>query len=144
MIHEYYMREAIREAKLAMENDEVPIGAVIVCNNKIIARGHNQVELLKDVTAHAEMICLTAASNALNSKYLTTSEIYVTLEPCMMCATAISWAQISKIYYAASDIKKGFTLFDPSPFNGKVIINKGLCEAEASLLLKNFFISKRK
>ena len=140
---EYFMNEALREAKKALEEDEVPIGAIVVCNDRIIARGYNQVELLHDVTAHAEMIAITAAANALNSKYLINCELYITVEPCMMCAAAIGWAQISKVIYATPDPKKGFSLFTPSPLHPKCIVEKGSLRAEAEKLLKDFFTSKR-
>ena len=143
-LSEFFMREALKEARKALEADEIPIGAVIVCNNRIIARGHNQTELLHDVTAHAEMIAITSASNALNAKYLTDCELYVTIEPCMMCATAIGWAQIPKIYYAASDPKKGYSLFRPSPLHPRCKVIKGLMEDECGALMRDFFARKRK
>lgn len=141
---EYFMREALKEAKLALAKDEVPIGAVIVSNNKIIARGHNQVEMLKDVTAHAEMIAITAAANHFGSKYLTDCTLFVTLEPCMMCATAIGWAQISRLVYGASDEKKGFTLISKKVLHPKCEIENGLLADEASAMVKEFFKGKRK
>lgn len=140
---EYFMKKAFEEAQLAFENDEVPVGAVVVNNNQIIGKGHNQVEMLNDVTAHAEILALTAASNFFGSKYLENCKIYVTLEPCAMCATAISSAQISEIIYGATDPKKGFSLFLPSLINSKIIVKKGIYEEKSSELLKEFFRKKR-
>ncbi len=141
---EYFMREALKEARYALSKDEVPIGAVIVSNNRIIARGNNQVEMLKDVTAHAEMLAITAAANHFSSKYLTDCTLFVTLEPCMMCATAIGWAQISRLVYGASDEKKGFTLISKKVLHPKCEVKSGLLADEASELVKEFFRSKRK
>jgi len=141
---EYYMREALKEAVYALEKDEVPIGAVIVSLGKIIARGHNQVELLKDVTAHAEMIAITSAANHFGSKYLTDCTLYVTLEPCMMCATAIGWAQIPRLVYGAVDEKKGFTLISKKVLHPKCEVVNGLLSDECSQLIKEFFRKKRK
>ncbi len=140
---EHFMREALKEAKYALAKDEVPIGAVIVSNNKIIARGHNQVELLKDVTAHAEMIAITAAANHFGGKYLTDCTLYVTLEPCMMCATAIGWAQISRLVYGANDEKKGFTLISNKVLHPKCEIKSGVMAEESSMMVKEFFKTKR-
>jgi tRNA(adenine34) deaminase len=109
--HEYFMSIALKEAKRALSEDEIPIGAIIVAQNQIVGKGYNQTEKLKDVTAHAEILAITAASNYFQSKYLKECTIYVTIEPCMMCAAAIGWAQISNLVYGASDPKKGFTLF---------------------------------
>ncbi|MDD3859763.1 MAG: nucleoside deaminase [Bacteroidales bacterium] len=144
MNHEQYMRMALLEAHKAMEKDEVPIGAVIVCHNKIIARGHNQTEMLKDVTAHAEIIAITAASNYLGAKYLTDCTIYVTLEPCVMCAGALSWAQISNVVFGAYDEKRGFTNTDPRILHPKTTLTGGVLAAECGELLKDFFGKKRK
>lgn len=107
--HEHFMKEALKEAQKALTNNEIPIGAVIVCNQKIIGRGYNQVEMLNDVTAHAEMIAITSASGYLGAKYLTDCTLYVTLEPCSMCASALSWSQIPNIVFGAKDEKKGLT-----------------------------------
>jgi tRNA(adenine34) deaminase len=137
--HEHFMREALKEAKYALEADEVPIGAVVVCNNKIIGRGHNQVELLNDVTAHAEMIALTAAANYLGGKYIIDCTLYVTLEPCSMCASALGWSQVSKIVYGASDPKKGYTGISSKLIHPKTNVVSGIMEAECSSLLKDFF-----
>jgi tRNA(adenine34) deaminase len=136
---EHFMREALKEAKYALEADEVPIGAVVVCNNKIIGRGHNQVELLNDVTAHAEMIALTAAANYLGGKYIIDCTLYVTLEPCSMCASALGWSQVSKIVYGASDPKKGYTGISSKLIHPKTTVVSGIMEAECSSLLKDFF-----
>ncbi len=139
MSNEYYMREALKEAHKAFEKDEVPIGSVLVYNKQIVARGHNQVELLQDITAHAEILCITAASAAFHSKYLTDYSLYVTLEPCMMCASAIGWAQISHLVFGAYDEQKGFTLYAPSPLHPKCLVEGGILQQECSVLLKDFF-----
>jgi tRNA(adenine34) deaminase len=142
---EHYMKQALLEAEKAFDNDEVPVGAVVVCENRIIARAHNQTQMLNDVTAHAEMLAITAASSFLGGKYLKGCEIYVTLEPCTMCAGALAWAQISKVYYATEDDLKGFSKFVSSNiFNSKTLINKGLLEEESKKLLKSFFKKLRK
>lgn len=142
--HEYFMSLAIKEAKRALQEEEVPIGAVIVSQNQIVGKGYNQVERLKDVTAHAEIIALTAAANYFNSKYLPDCTLYVTLEPCMMCANAIGWAQIKQVVFGASDPKKGFTLFTPSPLHPKCIAESGVLEEDCTALLRDFFRDKRK
>ena len=144
MQHEQFMRMALQEAQRAMEKDEVPIGAVIVCNNKLIARGHNQTEMLNDVTAHAEIIAITAASNNLGSKYLVDCTLYVTLEPCVMCAGALSWAQISNVVFGAYDEKRGFTSTDPRILHPKTSLLGGVLAEECSALIKEFFENKRK
>ncbi len=134
------MKQALKEAEKAYEAREIPVGAVIVSNNRIIARAHNQTELLSDVTAHAEILAITAAGQALGSKYLQDCEIYITLEPCLMCAGALAWSQIPKIYYAADDEKKGFSKFtDANVFSSKTLIKKGLLSIESSQLLQTFF-----
>ena len=139
------MKQALNEAYIAYENGEVPVGAVVVCQNRIIAKAHNQTELLHDVTAHAEILAITSASNYLGSKYLQDCEIYITLEPCLMCAGAIAWSQIPRIYYSATDDLKGFTKFTNSNiFPSKTLINKGIHAEEASELLKTFFKELRK
>jgi tRNA(adenine34) deaminase len=140
---EYFMGEALKEAVKALEKEEIPIGAVVVSNNKIIARGHNLTEQLNDVTAHAEMIALTSASNHYQSKYLPECTIYITLEPCAMCAAAIGWAQIKNIVFGAFDPKKGFTSFKPSLVHPKTLIKGGILEQECGDLLKDFFKEKR-
>jgi tRNA(adenine34) deaminase len=144
MNHEQYIKMALQEANKAMEKDEVPIGAVIVCNNRIIARGYNQTEMLKDVTAHAEIIAITAASYNLGSKYLTDCTIYVTLEPCVMCAGALSWSQISNVVFGAYDEKRGFTNTDPRILHPKTTLTGGVLAKECSELLKEFFAKKRR
>jgi len=138
----YFMRKALQEAEVAFEKDEIPVGAVIVVEDRIIARTHNLTELLNDVTAHAEMQAITSAANFLGGKYLTSCTLYVTLEPCQMCAGALYWSQISKIVYAASDEQRGFktlgTLLHP-----KTKVVSGILAEEASALMKRFFIEKR-
>lgn len=143
MTNEYFMREALKEAHKALEKDEVPIGAVLVYNDRIIARGHNQVEMLNDVTAHAEMLCITSAEAAFNSKYLPDYTLYVTLEPCIMCAGAMGWVQISKLVFGAYDEKKGYSLFGRSPLHPRCIVEGGVLQNECSELLKAFFRKKR-
>jgi tRNA(adenine34) deaminase len=135
---------ALQEARKAMENDEVPVGAVIVCKGKLIARGHNQTELLGDVTAHAEIIAITAASNNLGSKYLTDCTLYVTLEPCVMCAGALFWSQISNIVYGARDEKRGFTKLQDNILHPKTTLTGGILADECAELLKEFFAKKRR
>ena len=141
---EYYMSEAIKEAHKALDKDEVPIGAVIVCNKRIIARGHNLTERLNDVTAHAEMQAFTAASNYLGGKYLKKCTLYVTLEPCVMCAGAAFWTQIDNIVFGAYDKKRGYSLIKKSILHPKTVIRGGFMEEECSALLSDFFIKKRK
>lgn len=138
------MREALKEAHKALEADEVPVGAVIVANNKIIARAHNYTERLNDVTAHAEMQAITAATNAIGGKYLTDCTLYVTLEPCVMCAGALHWSQITKIVYGAKDEKRGYSKLQQNVLHPKTTIVGGVLESECSVILKDFFASKRK
>jgi len=140
---EYYMKEALKEAQKAFDADEVPIGAVIVSNHQIIARAHNLTERLNDVTAHAEMQAFTSAANNLGGKYLTDCTLYVTLEPCSMCAGASYWTQISKIVYGAQDKKRGFKLYSEKLLHPKTIIIGGIMEKESEALLKSFFMMKR-
>ena len=140
---EYFQREALKEAKLAYEEDEVPIGAVIACNDQLIAKAHNQTERLQDVTAHAEMIAITSASNGLGSKYLSECVLYVTLEPCLMCASAIRWAQVSRVVFGADDTKCGYNRYGSGILPPKLTINKGLLAGECGELLTDFFQSKR-
>ncbi len=140
---EYFMQQALREARAALDEDEIPVGAVIVSNGSIIARAHNNTERLHDVTAHAEMLAFTAAANMLGAKYLTGCTLYVTLEPCHMCAGAAGWTQISRIVYGASDPKRGFTLLTPSPLHPKTTVEGGLMKDECEALLKSFFQRKR-
>jgi tRNA(adenine34) deaminase len=140
---DYFMSEALKEALLAADDNEVPIGAVIVNNNRIIGRGHNMVEKLNDVTAHAEIIAITAASEFFRNKYLTGSAMYVTIEPCMMCATAIGWAQIPKLIYGADDPKKGFTTISTKVLHPKTKVVGGILKKECSSLITDFFKKKR-
>ncbi|WP_026952950.1 nucleoside deaminase [Algoriphagus mannitolivorans] len=137
--HEYYMNEALKQAKMAFEEGEIPVGAVIVSKNKIIARGYNQTEKLQDVTAHAEMIAITSAANYLGAKYLPECKLYVTLEPCPMCAGALFWSQIGEIYYGASDPKRGFHQCNASMLHPKTKVFSGILEKEAQILVTDFF-----
>lgn len=137
------MCEALREARAAAEDGEIPIGAVIVCRGRIIAKGHNMTEMLHDPTAHAEMIALTAATEALGGKYLPDCTLYVTVEPCPMCAAALNWAQISRIVWGADDPKRGFTLFTPSLIHPKTETSSGLLAQECSEIVSSFFKSRR-
>ena len=139
---EYFMKHALIEAKKAFDMGEVPVGCVVVCNNQIIAKGHNLTEKLNDVTAHAEMIAITSAANYLGSKYLNECTIYISLEPCIMCAGAIFWAQFEKVVFAASDEKRGFEKAMVK-LHPKTKIEKDILEEEASLLLKEFFKNLR-
>ncbi len=138
-----YMKEALKEAQKAFEADEVPIGAIIVGGNKVIARAHNLTERLTDVTAHAEMQAITAAANYLGSKYLIDCTLYVTIEPCVMCAGALFWSQISRVVYAAKDPKRGYSLLGKSILHPKTIIEDGLLKEEAAQLMEDFFKQKR-
>lgn len=140
---ERYMQEALREAREAGEEKEIPIGAVIVCRGRIIARGHNMVERLQDPSAHAEMIALTAATEALGGKYLNDCTIYVTVEPCPMCAAALNWAQIGRIVWGADDPKRGFTLFSPSLLHPKTQTASGILAEDCSELVSAFFRQRR-
>ena len=139
----YFMRQALTEARAAAEEGEVPVGAVIVCDNRIIARAHNQTERLNDVTAHAEMLAITAATEALGAKYLQKCSLYVTVEPCVMCAGAIGWAQISEIVYGTSDEKRRFSRFDPKAFHPKATVKKGVLEEECAEEMRRFFQQRR-
>jgi len=140
---EYFMKKAFSEALQAFDKGEVPIGAVVVAGGKIIARAHNLTETLNDVTAHAEMQAITAAANLLGGKYLNDCVLYVTLEPCVMCAGALAWAQIGKIVYGASDEKRGFKKFAPKSMHPKTEITGGVLEIECSELLQEFFRQRR-
>lgn len=140
---EYFMKIAIAEAEAAFDEDEVPVGAVIVCNDRIVAKGHNLTETLKDVTAHAEIIAITSAENNFNAKYLQDCTLYVTLEPCLMCAGAIAHAQIKRLVFGADDPKKGFSLY-LEKFPYKTTVCKGVLAEKCSDLLKSFFVNKRK
>lgn len=137
------MRQALLEAEKAFERDEVPVGAVVVCQGRIIARGHNLTETLTDVTAHAEMQAITAAANFLGGKYLNECTLYVTVEPCVMCAGAIAWSQLGKLVYGAIDEKRGFTRFAPHSLHPKTEIISGILEDECKKLMKEFFKKKR-
>lgn len=138
----YFMKKALQEAEIAFEKNEVPVGAVIVVDNQIIARAHNLTELLNDVTAHAEMQAITAAANFLGGKYLHGCTLYVTLEPCQMCAGALYWSQISKIVFGARDDHRGFIKMG-TQLHPKTVVQGGVMESEAQALLKRFFLEKR-
>lgn len=137
------MKKAIDQAEFAIETGEVPVGAIIVCNNQIVAKAYNQTEMLNDVTAHAEMIAITAAANYLGSKYLHNCQLYVTVEPCPMCAGALRWSQISRIVYGAADDKNGFMNYGKEMLHPKTKTAFGLLHAECATLMKNFFAQKR-
>ena len=137
------MQKALIEAKQAFEEGEVPVGAVIVCRDRIIARAHNLAERLTDVTAHAEMQAITAAANALGGKYLTDCTLYVTVEPCVMCAGALAWAQLSRIVYGASDPKRGFSVFAPNALHPRTEVTEGILAEECANLMKDFFQRRR-
>jgi tRNA(adenine34) deaminase len=139
----YFMNEAFKEAEKALGKDEVPVGAVIVCDNQIIARAHNYTETLNDVTAHAEMQAFTSASDFLGGKYLNECTLYVTLEPCIMCGGASYWAQIKKIVFGAADEKRGFSMLSENILHPKTAVESGLMKEECSKLLTDFFKSKR-
>lgn len=141
---EYFMKQAFAEAQKAFEKDEVPVGAVIVINDQVIARAHNFTEHLCDVTAHAEMQAITAAAEFLGGKYLTGCTLYVTLEPCVMCAGALYWSQLDKIVFAAADEKRGAGRFGKELYHPKTVVTSGIMEKECSELVVNFFKKKRK
>lgn len=141
--HEKFMKEALREAANAACEDEVPVGAVIVCRGKIIGKGHNMTERLHDATAHAEMIAITAATEAVGGKYLSDCTLYVTVEPCPMCAGALAWSQIGRIVYGAEDPKRGYSRFTPSLLHPKTEVIKGVLADECSAIVKDFFTAKR-
>jgi len=160
MNDEDYMQQALKEARKAYDEDEVPIGAIVVINNRIISRGHNQTERLVDPTAHAEIIALTSAFNYLGSKYLPDATIYITVEPCLMCAGALYWSKIARVVYGAEDEKNGyrrmilpgnpsdpsatgFSLAGPWPFHPKTELVKGVLKEDCALLMKEFFRNKR-
>jgi len=138
-----FMKQAFHEAELALEEGEVPVGAVVVCENRIIARAHNMTETLTDVTAHAEMQAITAAANFLGGKYLNECTLFVTLEPCVMCAGALAWSQIGKLVYGASDEKRGFSRLNEKVLHPKTEIVSGVMAAECSQIVKDFFVKKR-
>ena len=140
---EYFMTEALKEADKAMKLDEVPVGAIVVCDNQIIARAHNYTERLNDVTAHAEMQAFTSAADYLRGKYLNECTLYVTLEPCVMCGGASFWTQIKRIVYGASDEKRGFSNIEASILHPKTEVTKGIQEEKCSKILQEFFQHKR-
>ena len=140
---ERYMRMALLEAERAFEADEVPVGAIVVCQGRILAKAHNLTETLHDVTAHAEMQALTAASEALGGKYLDQCTLYVTVEPCIMCAGAIGWSQMGRVVYGAADPKRGFATFAPRALHPRTEVAQGVLEEECAGLMKRFFKAKR-
>lgn len=143
MTDEDYMRRALDEAQQAMAENEIPIGCIVVCGGRIISRTHNLTETLNDVTAHAEMQAITAGANALGGKYLTDCTLYVTVEPCPMCAGAIGWAQIARVVYGAPDEKRGYRKFAPHALHPKTVVLGGVLEAECRELMQEFFRNKR-
>lgn len=140
---EYFMKRALAEAEQAFAEGEIPVGALVVCRNQIISRAHNLTETLNDVTAHAEMQAITAAANLMGGKYLTGCTLYITLEPCIMCAGALGWSQIDRIVYGASDEKRGFLKYAPAALHPKTEILGGILQTECALILKRFFELKR-
>ena len=141
---EQFMRKALQEAEEAFNSGEVPVGVVVVCNGRIIARSHNLTETLHDVTAHAEMQAITSAADLMGGKYLRDCTLYVTVEPCVMCAGAIGWAQISRVVYGAADEKRGYTRFAPNALHPKTTVSTGILEKECRELMQSFFAKKRK
>ena len=142
-LDEKYMREALAEAKAALSEEEIPIGAVVVCKGRIIGKGHNMVERLHDATAHAEMIAITAATEALGGKYLQDCTLYVTVEPCPMCASALNWSQVSRIVYGAPDPRRGYSLFSPSLLHPRTEVTPGILAEECWALVSDYFKTKR-
>lgn len=142
-VDEKFMNAALDEAEKALKADEVPVGAVVVCDGRIIARAHNLTERLNDPTAHAEMQAITMATSKFGGKYLDSCTLYVTLEPCAMCASALAWSQIGRLVYGASDPKRGYSLFTPSLLHPKTEVNSGVLEDKCSSIVKDFFKSKR-
>lgn len=140
----YFMKRALQEAEMAREEGEIPVGAVVVGNNRIIARAHNQTERLTDVTAHAEMLAITAAANHLGGKYLTDCTLYVTLEPCPMCAGALAWAQIGRVVYGADDEKRGFMKYGKQLLHPKTVVEFGVMHDQCKAMMQEFFVSRRK
>ena len=143
MTDEDYMQQAYGEALAAYDEGEIPVGAVVVCNGRVVASAHNQTERLGDVTAHAEMLALTAAADQLGAKYLDECTLYVTLEPCIMCAGAIGWSQLRRLVYGAGDPKRGYTLFYPSPLHPKTEVVSGVKRGVCEQLMKKFFKERR-
>lgn len=139
----FYMKQALAEAERAAERGEVPVGAVVVCRDRIIARAHNLTETLNDVTAHAEMQAITAAANALGAKYLNDCTLYVTVEPCVMCAGAIAWAQTGRLVFGASDEKRGYQRYAPDALHPKTVVVSGILADECADLMKEFFKKRR-
>ena len=144
MDDQYYMKQALAEARKAADRDEVPVGAVVVCKDRIIARAHNLTETLTDVTAHAEMQAITAAASALGGKYLNECTLYVTVEPCVMCAGAIAWAQTGRLVFGAEDEKRGYRRYAPQALHPKTVVAKGVMADECAALMKHFFLRKRR
>jgi tRNA(adenine34) deaminase len=142
-LDQYFMQIALQAAEEAADAEEIPVGAVIVCNNQIVGRAHNLTERLQDVSAHAEILAIGAAAQALGSKYLPTCTLYVSLEPCPMCAGALAWAQIGRVVYAGKDEKRGFTAFEPCLLHPRTKITSGILETEATELLQKFFKKRR-
>ncbi len=140
---DFFMKQAIDQARQSAAEGEVPVGAVVVCNGQVIARGHNRTERLLDVTAHAEIIALTAASDYLQSKYLSDCTLFVTLEPCVMCAGALQWAQLGRLVFGAQDEKRGFMRFGKELLHPRTKVEYGICEAECRNLLRVFFSARR-
>jgi tRNA(adenine34) deaminase len=139
----FFMQQALKEAKAAAAAGEVPVGAVVVCNNQIIAKGHNQTEQLNDVTAHAEIVALTAAANHLGSKYLPDCTLYVTVEPCVMCAGALAWAQFDRVVYGTADDKRGFMRFGKALLHPKTKVEFGVLHEDCAALMTAFFKARR-
>ena len=140
----YFMKKALVEANVAFDMDEIPIGAVVVCQNQIIARAHNLTEQLTDVTAHAEMQAITAAASTLGGKYLNECTLYVTVEPCVMCAGAIAWAQMGRLVFGAEDEKRGYQRYAPQALHPKTVVVKGILADDCAALMKDFFAAKRR
>ena len=140
---EEYMRKALMEAQRAFDEDEIPVGAIIVCQDKIVSRAHNLTEMLHDVTAHAEMQAITSGANMLGGKYLKDCTLYVTVEPCLMCAGALGWSQISRIVYGCADPKRGYHTFCQKPFHKKTLVEGGVLTEECAALMTDFFSKKR-
>lgn len=144
MNDEYFMRRALDQARMAMDQDEIPVGVVVVCKDQIIARGHNLTETLNDVTAHAEMQAITSAANKLGGKYLDQCTLYVTLEPCVMCAGAIGWSQLGRLVYGAPDPKRGYSVIAPGALHPKTLVTAGILAEECAAMVRDFFKNKRK
>ena len=144
MDDQYFMKQALLEAEKAFERGEVPVGAVVVCKDRIIARAHNLTETLTDVTAHADMQAITAAASAIGGKYLSDCTLYVTVEPCVMCAGAIAWSQMGTLVFGAEDEKRGYQRYAPEALHPKTVVKKGVMADECATLMKQFFASKRR